>query len=245
LKSKTKKKKMPQKSPTIADVASPGKTAPSANSRPIIVTNHTMLAGDPMLRGNATDTEPQPAAIVNRTARTIAPLDGDVSGDVLIPGDPEKTAQKETSAETLLPADKPEPALQPKVSAEQSTPAGLPETPKTPETLVAPIASPETEEPKTDADDTSPRDAEAETNEAEAKALAEAEARQQELESLIQQGTYAVPINAVQRQRSRAFVAIMCVLAVLLAVVLLDALLDANIINLSFNVPHTHILSAK
>jgi len=87
------------------------------------------------------------------------------------------------------------------------------------------------------------RDAEAEQASAEAEALAAQEARQQELDRLIVSGQYAVPINAVRRKRSRIFVFAMCLLAIVLAVLLFDVLLDANIIKVSTSIPHTHIFS--
>jgi hypothetical protein len=63
------------------------------------------------------------------------------------------------------------------------------------------------------------------------------------LEQLIESKQYAVPINAVGRKRSRMFVAAMCILALALAVVLLDALLDVGV--LKVGIPHTHLFSAK
>ncbi len=64
-----------------------------------------------------------------------------------------------------------------------------------------------------------------ETEQADADAEAEAAkaAREAELEKLIESGKYAVPINAVQRKRSRMYVTLLCLLALVLAAVLLDA----------------------
>lgn len=64
--------------------------------------------------------------------------------------------------------------------------------------------------------------------------------RQQELEELVSEGTYNLPINAVRRKRSRTLFIVFIVL-ILLAVVTFDLLLDAGLLQLQ-GIPHTHFL---
>lgn len=83
---------------------------------------------------------------------------------------------------------------------------------------------------------------------ASAKEVAAAEARvkrEQELEDLIAGGKYTVPINAVQRKRSRTDTLLLATLAVVLILVLLDAVLDVGIIKLPSTIPHTHFFSQR
>jgi hypothetical protein len=214
---KKKTKKMPPKNPKMTDVTSPGKTAPSASSRPIVVTNRSVLASDPMI----VEAKPTPGSdassdvMMHRTAKTIEPMAADAQVAVVGNAPLAETALVQmTAPETITP---PEPVQE------------------EPKTLTPPAAAPAPEEPL--------RDAEAAASAAESEAVAAEEARQQKLEELVETRAYAVPINAVQRKRSRMFIAAMCILAVVLALVLVDAVLDANIIKLPNGIPHTHFFS--
>jgi len=79
---------------------------------------------------------------------------------------------------------------------------------------------------------------------AEEVAVAEAKLkRDTELETIIESGKYAVPINAVQRKRSHMATLLLCVLAVVLLAALLDVVADVGIIKPPSSVPHTHFFS--
>ena len=109
-------------------------------------------------------------------------------------------------------------------------------------------ASPEEpqETAEVEAEDTpAVRDSEAATSAAEAEADAAKQAREAELESLILSGKYAVPINAVSRKRTRMHVIFFSVLAVILALLLIDVLLDAGVVSAPDSVPHTHFFSVS
>lgn len=72
-------------------------------------------------------------------------------------------------------------------------------------------------------------------------AKAEADvARQQELERLIAEGTYAVRIDSSRRSRVRT----MCIVLflVVLTIGVIDVLADAEVISLPSSIPHTHLL---
>jgi anti-sigma28 factor (negative regulator of flagellin synthesis) len=209
---------MAQKSTRIMDVKSPGKVAPEASSRPILVTNRPVLASDPMVvagdsDGRSTDVA-GPPVVTGRSAKVIRPIRAeaaDEADETKEPAVPEPETEAEAPAESPVAAktEAPAPALV------RATGSGKPET----------------------------RDAEAEASAAETEAETARLVRLQELEQLIASGQYAVPIDAVQRKRSRTFVFLMCLLALVLAVVLLDVLLDTGIVKLPAGIPHTHIFS--
>jgi hypothetical protein len=67
--------------------------------------------------------------------------------------------------------------------------------------------------------------------------------RDSELEELINKREFYVPINARARKRSVHVSAAMLVLVVVLAAFLLDLMLDSGMIQLSQDVPHTHLFS--
>lgn len=78
---------------------------------------------------------------------------------------------------------------------------------------------------------------------AQAAEIAKAEAdvaRQQEVERLIAEGTYAVRIDSGQRSRMRALLLVLFL--VVLAVAVTDVLADADVISLPSSVPHTNFL---
>ena len=78
------------------------------------------------------------------------------------------------------------------------------------------------------------------------KALAEAaaaEKRVKELEALIDSKQFYVPINAVARKRSIQYSSFMTVAVFLLAIVLIDLMLDTGMILLVQKIPHTHFFT--
>jgi len=75
-------------------------------------------------------------------------------------------------------------------------------------------------------------------------AVVEAKAkRDAELEAIIESGKYAVPIDAVQRKRSRITTILLCMLTIVLLVALLDVVADVGLVKLPSSVPHTHFFS--
>jgi len=245
---------MPPKNPKITDVASPGKTAPSASGRPIIVTNRPVLPHDPMIADPAKETAPTDPALVRRSAKVIAPVSPDMAAASPMP-QPETPSTDDMQAlvAATLPVDKPAPVA-PAQASEVSTPATGPaaqtgivpaeQEPSAPAPQAASAPRPDkaSELRDVEAENVSAED---ETAAAQAEADAAQTARAQELEQIIESGVYAVPINAVQRKRSRMFIAAMCVVAALLGLVLADAVLDANLVHPPFAVPHTHLFSGN
>lgn len=200
----------------------------------------------------APDTVGLPTApVVSRQARTIAPITSDEDEP---PESPETLSTPKETDSTVLPGGSDDEKVEP---VEDTVPPAKPETPsnKTEEEAVQPNGpdpkaevAPETvataeEAPEPPAPPTEEETA-AKKSVSDEKQLEEDAARQQELEALIASGKYAVPINAVQRKRSRMTVAALTFVAVILAVVLFDAALDSNVISLP-SVPHTHFFQSK
>lgn len=221
------------KTPKFDDVKHPDKVTPSATSRPIIVTNHTMMTKDPMMApasGNAPEAGASEDAVPVVGAsmtheKTIVPLNP-------ISTDPEDDAK-----------DEPEEAKEPESEPESEAKPAEVTPPEPAATTPAPESEPQPQAPEVESGTGEVRDAEAEAT-AEEDAAAEAAAkREEELEGIIASEKYAVPINAVQRRRSRAATALLFFLAVVLAIVLLDAIVDVGIVHVPSSVPHTHFFS--
>jgi hypothetical protein len=225
------------KSPRLDDVKHPDRVTPSATSRPIIVTDHSMVAKDPMMAPTA-NTQPSeadegtPVGSSMTHERTIQPISvistaSEEGKKDVTPGAP-KGSESELDKGTELEPKSAEAAV---TGPEITTPAPEPKT--------------ESERPDVSSRADELRDPDAELT-AEEAATAEAKVkREQELEDMIASGKYAVPINAVQRRRSRAATALLFVLAAVLALVLLDAIVDVGIVHVPSSVPHTHLFSKK
>ncbi len=214
------------KSPKIDDVKRPEKITPPATARPIIVTNHPTMANDPMMAPTAVEEKPAdaPGETLNHTGKIIAPLDSSPKDAAEQPAaDPVQTPPE--AEQTQAEAKAEEKPAQPKPSAPAHEEASdLP-----------------TEDASGDTD--SKRDPDA-AQTAEEAAAAEAKAkRDAELEALIDSGKYAVPINAVQRHRSQVNTLVLCVLALVLLLALVDAVADIGLVTVPSSAPHTHFFS--
>jgi hypothetical protein len=222
---------MADKSPKFIDIKSADKATPSSTSRPILVTNRSVLGNDPMVNPADDASDAKPAGPVTHAEKVIKP----VSADLVAPEAEDATAP--------LVGTEPEVPETP----ELSKPATEAEVPKS-EAAVEAAPEPTIEEDTTDAPAIpTSRDAAAESQADEAKATAEAEAavvRESELEGLINSGKYNAPINTAHRKRSRAIAVVLCILALLLAVAVADAAVDAGMVQVD-GVPHTDILKDK
>jgi hypothetical protein len=203
----------------IADIKGPNKVVPSATARPIIVGNGPALTNDPMMTpGGPEKKDEVPTETLSHTAKVLVPVST-------------PPAQESETAEAA-----PETSETPEAPpAESDSSEPTPETESdAAETPTVAIKEESTEE---DLDPEATKTA-AEAVAAEAKAKREAE-----LEAIIESGKYAVPINAVQRKRSRITTILLCVLAVVLLVALLDVVADVGVVKLPSSVPHTHFFS--
>jgi hypothetical protein len=210
------------KSPKIDDVKRPEKITPPATARPIIVTNHPTMANDPMMAPTAVEEKPADplGETLNHTGKIIAPLDSSP-----------KDAAEQPAAELVQTPPEAE-QTQAEAKAEEKAAEPKPSAPTHEEASDLP------------AEDThSKRDPDA-AQTAEEAAAAEAQAkRDAELGALIDSGKYAVPINAVQRHRSQVNTLVLCVLALVLLLALVDAVADIGLVAVPSSAPHTHFFS--
>jgi len=236
----------------INDVKQPGKALPSATSRPILVSDHTDApATDPMLAspGSGSDGKDETPAPLTHTARTIEPLTAPIvtpaAHDGLPPKAPADMPETKPSADTDQPGhavSEIEPASEPEPAAETSVATITPPT----STSTAADDSTQTGSDNYTADTdktTAARDPDAAISAEEAAAAEAKVKRQQEVEDIIASGKYTVPVDAVQRKRSRTHIILLCILAVLLLLALLDVVFDMGLVNAPRGVPHTHFFS--
>jgi len=246
---------MPKKVSTITDIKSPGQTKPSATARPIVVSDRPMVANDPMMvTDNGSEQvpaadEPKTAPIVSRTAKTLQPMHDaeELATDESAPT-PEAETQAEVAAATEASTDDNAPAPGKKdvvtakpdgAESEAPTPAA-PAAEDTAESAPA-EATPAAETPAAD-DDTQPADAAQNDDEAAAEDAAARE-REAEMQKLIDSRQFFVPVNAVEQKRSIRTSIWLTLLVIVLAVVLVDFMLDANVILLLTKLPHTHFFT--
>jgi len=161
--------------------------------------------------------------------------DNDVEKKDELPAEVLTHTTKTIEPVTITSTDTPETAetagtLQAEASTPEAKPDAEPDMAETP-TATTPEAT------ETDLDPEATATAE------EAAAVEAKLKRETELESIIESGKYAVPINAVQRKRSHVATLLLCVLAIVLLVALLDVAADVGIVKLPSSVPHTHFFS--
>lgn len=260
----------------IIDVAHPNKSAPSDNSKSVIVTHRPILK-DPMVVGEAsTDKAPEKAEspAPSESAPKLA-----VHETVVEP--PKTEAPKEDSSKTkaetdastkkidelaaiaaATKADKdeaPEPQTKEETKTDPQPDAEPQDPPKDDASKQAPeTASKPAEEEQAKSDDTQPEESSTEqvsdepkteksepsTPEAEQAQIDQKQAQHdEEIRKLSDSKKYYLPINAVEKRRSKHFVILGVVVSILLALLWIDIALDAAIIKIPAVKPVTHFFS--
>lgn len=217
--------------PKMADVTKPKKVTNDDDqlviqSRPMI--GKVSSGSSPVLEEQKPDdaaAAPSAPTLPSQSKRTlIVPISDDTdkpAAAAAAKADATAEAPKKADAASKKPADTPEPA------ADDEKAEAEPE-PETTETGDKSAGKDEKPNPETE------------------KALAEAaaaEKRQHELEALIDSKQFYVPINAVAQKKSIKVSSIMTFLVFLLAIVLVDLMLDSGTILLVQKIPHTHFFT--
>lgn len=254
----------------IVDVAHPGKTAPSENSKSVIV-GHGPMIKDPMVVGEG-QTETAPAVPEKVSVKTgeavIAPLaDSEVAKD----------AKSKKAKENNLTDEKLNDSSELKEEDDKKTIAVLAEeaavkkeeieeaTDEAPVDLAAPevpieeAKSEEAEEPKLtnsveesaaekedDKEDigTDEKAATQSVAEADAEELAIQEKHDAEIQKLIDSKTYSLPIKTVEQRRSKRVVILGVFISLVLGLAWLNIALDAGLVQVS-GVPHTNFFDQQ
>jgi hypothetical protein len=218
---KTKKK-------AIADIAHPGTTAPSDTSKSIIT--HRPMIKDPMVvEGTETDeneASSTKSALVKTSELRLEPPKAESTDKTEETKPEELESLKEKSVENTS-AEKSEKTEEPDETREESESTGdqPDEVDKEPSKADKQLETKKSKMPDPDV---------------ESAQQAAAEAKRQQI---IDSKKYFLPINTVEHRRSRRFVMLGIVVAVLLLLAWADIALDAGIIHLDGIKPLTHFFS--
>jgi len=201
----------------VFDVSKPGKSAPSATSRPVIVGHGSMLR-DPMMQDDTKDDkEEEDTPVTARSKIVIKPVDGNDSDDKSDKERPETQEKPEVSEKKIEPA-------------EEKTAAQTDDKPE-----VKPEEKPE--EAKS-ADDEAAVNALAEQAVKKKKEEVSQEeiAKQEAYEKLIEDKKYFLPIGkATKRRHTQHFLTFLFVILLLVPGAYLAV--DAGIVETSFELP--------
>ncbi|MEK7594429.1 MAG: hypothetical protein AAB436_02215 [Patescibacteria group bacterium] len=218
----------------IADVAHPNKSAPAQNSKSVIVTNRPMLK-DPMVVDEDTDAQkPELEAATEGLDKSPTPtLDEKPDAPQAEPEAPSKNTITEIAA--IAAADKSD--AEDKADKDSKEDAPNPDD-KKPE---ADKTEPANDEKSPDTKPTEDKDTLPENQlQIEDSKAAEHEAAVQKLSD---SKKYYLPINAVEKRRSKQFVVLGIVLSIVLTLAWVDIALDASLIKIPGIKPVTHLFS--
>ena len=228
--------------PRAMDVLHPAQAAQPTTSRPVIVSNRPMIAEDPMIARSvdALDTEPpagaapvheQPPLVDSATRHEKTIASPQVSDKTPAP---ESIRSDIPAASTPLASDDESPVKTVSPPEEMSITSGNSET----GVLDARVVGSEAKRDNKEAPKATPADGIVAIDGEEAVELSVNDAeekRRLELESMIIEGRYAVPIGQVAKRRRTA---VMIVALSMLLLVLLNFALDAGLFDLPL-IPHT------
>ncbi|TAH33754.1 hypothetical protein EYC59_04485 [Candidatus Saccharibacteria bacterium] len=265
----TEKSKQAEKK--VMDVSKPSQVAASPTSRPVIVTNRPLITQDPMVTGGE-NTEPakttdakQSAAVTPHAEKVIKPLKDQAADSApeteedkpKDEAEPFSIGSKESSTEPITEKTKAEAETESTEAAADDAAEEAPgETKKSVDATAEP-SQPDDGEKPSEATAGSDTAAEITSDEIESQTVAdddsestaeatplspEEQKRTAEIEAAIASGKYFVPINARGKRRTLIATVWLVVLTVVLAVILVDALLDVGMLTLP-GVPHTHFFS--
>ncbi|MGC1176773.1 MAG: hypothetical protein WA843_01775 [Candidatus Saccharimonadales bacterium] len=244
----------------IIDVAHPGKSSPALTSKPVLVTNRPILK-DPMVVDESEPGDAAAGALQKVTVKTAA------SGTTIKPIGPPPLEKADKTppanddlSDEIKRSKEPTPDL-----ASTDEDALEPSSDATAQTDDADSAGSKDEKAtqskplKKDADGKKPAAAEATNTEKSPSATQknaagqiqkklEAEDAAQSahaitIQKLVDSKQYFLPINAVEKRRSKRFVSLGILLSIILALAWADIALDAGLIHVSSVKPLTHFFS--
>ncbi len=220
----------------IADVAHPNKSAPSGNSKSVIVTSRSRVQ-DPMV--NVPDPEAETASSEKSKKLDIKPLTAPVLSTLHAPVETAEAIAESAVAEAA-PATNPAPVVDPAPPKHvklnlQPLPSNKTEAEKT--------ETPAPEEPE-EAAVQKKRAGKANAAEADQEALdAEKAKADAALQKLADSKQYFLPINTLEKRRSKRFVAFGIVLSLLMIIAWANIALDAGLITIDGVKPLTNFFS--
>jgi hypothetical protein len=230
--------------PGVFDVSKPGKSAPTATAKPIIVTNRPMLQDPMVVEESGKETESPAKAKVTIQPITITSAD-DAESDDKITVTTSETKSEEPKQEPTEPVAPP----QPKPAAEVAAPAERPDE-------VAPVEEPKPEPvpvpDKEKAEEPAPEGTEEVTDKPLAPGEEDAAAKKAEEEKaeheaaiskLVENQQYFLPINSVEGRKTKRFIALGILLILVLGVAWVDIALDAGLVHIGGLKAVTHFFT--
>lgn len=231
--------------PGVFDVSRPGKSAPTATGKPIIVTNRPMLQ-DPMV----VEDQPKEAASPAKAKVTIQPITITSDEDANA-GEAVKVTKAEPS-EVAPPkpdeAPAPTPELEqppvPEVAEKPSEASAAAPEAEPKEEPVKPTHEPIDEQAAEPADDSTQKPMTPEEQDAAAKKAEEEEAEHEAaINKLVESQQYFLPINSVENRKTKRFVALGVILIFVLGIAWVDIALDAGLIHVGGLKAVTHFFT--
>jgi hypothetical protein len=215
----------------IMDVAHPGKTAPSPNSKSVIVTHRPMVADPMVMPGKPGDDSSEG----NDEPKHSLPSKGSSGAPKLrplSPAPPEETKPEPAAEKPVEPAEespKPVAKTEPEPIAKTDTePAGAPA--KIEEKPAAVPQDATQVDPKLPADPA-------------ALEVAEQIKHDAEIDKLVEGKQYYLPINTREKRRTKRVIALGVLVSLVLLVAWADIALDASLIKIPGVKPVTHFFS--
>ncbi len=242
----------------VNDVTHPDKTAPTPSSKPVLVTNRPMLKDPMVVDDSPLSADLETAPLLRANGKKSTSKSKPSSEKVLTP--PETVSHdaepddKSTEPEVMRDSGKDQPhATESAEKAEVTAGLSVDHIEK-PEKTIAELAA----EGKQKADQSAENSVEtsSDTDDADGgvvkqpadktdPALEQAEQEQHDagVQKLIDGKQYFLPINAVEKRRTKRVVLLGVVLSLVLALVWVDVALDASLIKVSGLKPLTHFFS--
>ncbi len=239
----------------IVDVAHPGKSAPSGNSKSVIVSNRPLLK-DPMVVAddsktpddNPSQNPPTKIKVKGPDKPDLQPLTAPLL-ETEAPDDATETTGQTVKPAKPAPLPKPEPEPEPKPGLKHEKVVKPPQDAAPADELAEDKPgvtedgdgdTPKTDDAEKAAEGQTPAKGSTEQLDTEAAKQAEHQAA---IEKLADSKQYYLPINTVEKRRTRRFVAIGIILSLLLIVAWADVALDAGLIRIHGLKPITHFFS--
>lgn len=242
-------KKKPAKK--ISDVAHPGKSAPSGNSKSVIVPTRPIMKDPMVVEESGSDDEDKKITVKTREA-VVAPV-GDA--EIEKKSSEDKTELKAEDDKKTIAVLAEEAAVKKTESEEKKKADDEPEEKEDVPTVAPADESPD--EKPISSSENSPKDdsgpgtdsvsddgpSTKSVTEADEEELAAQEKHDAAIQKLIDSKQYELPINSVERRRSKRVVALGVILSILLVLLWVDIALDASLIQVDGIKPVTHFFS--
>lgn len=234
--------------PKMADVTKPKKLTTEDQ---LVIQSRPMIGRATSVSSPVDETKPQPDNADSSTTAPVLPSQSKRTLIVPVSDGNEKTNADASPKDAPVPDDskqsKAEPSPKDAAPAEAADQKAADSPALEPPAATKEAPTPDDEDkPEAADDDSKAGDSDEKPSPATEKALKEAaaaEKRANELQSLIDSKQFYVPINAVAQRRSIKYSSLMTVFVFLLALVLIDLMLDTGMILLVQKIPHTHFFS--